>query len=57
MILATNHLGWRVQLLTDAGWYTVEEDTNPSKEEQEESARCLRILYPHREWRVYEVVK
>lgn len=57
MINSTNHLGWRVQLLTDAGWYTVEEDTNPSKEEQEESARCLRILCPHREWRVYEVVK
>lgn len=58
MINATNHERWAIQMLTKDGWDTLGDSKYTfTREELLQAVSDLRVMFPNREWRVYEVVK
>lgn len=55
--LATNHEGWDVQHLTDAGWVAVNDEPIPSKRDARVLLVRCQTCWPQREHRVYEAVR
>lgn len=58
MINSTNHECWAIQMLTDDGWDILGDSKDTfTREELLQTVSDLRVMFPNREWRVYEVVK
>jgi hypothetical protein len=58
MINATNHERWAIQMLTKEGWDTLGDSKDIfTRDVVVKEVENLRIMFPNREWRVYEVVK
>lgn len=53
---ATNHAGWDVQVLTDAGWGAIHPEPIESKNDAKEVMAFAQSMNPTREYRIYEAL-